>query len=188
MAKPSVNKVRLWCSSLGVLTAVSITRREAEMKLAAMVPLLQDRYPEAAFTTASMEYVARQCVKGFPTYPELCAHLSGWWRVHRPYIALSAPPPPEPRQPPTPEEAAHVRACVQQITAALASPFQPIEDRRPTARHLTPAQLDLVNPLPNGRKRTDAATAAAPTAVVDADPEAAYAPANDGGDWPPNAA
>jgi hypothetical protein len=28
-------------------------------------------------------------------------------------------------------------------------------------RHLTPAQLDAINPLPNGRKRTDAATAQA---------------------------
>jgi len=83
--KPThVGVVRHWCQSLGVLTAVSISRHEAEMKLAAFVPLLQDRFPDEAFTMASLEHVARQCVKGFPTYPELASFLSAWWQDHRP--------------------------------------------------------------------------------------------------------
>jgi hypothetical protein len=38
------------------------------------------------------------------------------------------------------------------------------ERRKPTPNYLDPAYLDQVNPLPNGRKRTDATTATTPTA------------------------
>ena len=76
--------VRQWCQSLGVLSAVSISRQEAEMKLAAYIPLLVDRFPDAAFTSASLEYVAFRASKGFPTYSELAAWLHDWWREHRP--------------------------------------------------------------------------------------------------------
>jgi hypothetical protein len=76
--------VRQWCQSLGVLSAVSISRQEAEMKLAAYIPLLVDRFPDAAFNTASLEYVAFRASKGFPTYSELAAWLADWWREHRP--------------------------------------------------------------------------------------------------------
>jgi hypothetical protein len=169
MPKVPVNKVRLWCSSLGVLTAVSISRQEAEMKLAAFVPLLQDRYPADAFTTASMEHVARQCVKGFPTYPELCMHLSDWWRAHRPAPpALPAPPPIRQRAEPTAEEIAHVERVTREIVAALRSSAQPVEDRRQLgASHLSPGVLDEINPLPNGWRRTHAATS--PATPVDPD-------------------
>jgi hypothetical protein len=76
--------VRQWCQSLGVLSAVSITRHEADMKLAAYVPLLVDRFPDGAFTTASLEHVAFRASKGFPTYSELAEWLAQWWREHRP--------------------------------------------------------------------------------------------------------
>ena len=76
--------VRQWCQSLGVLSAVSITRHEADMKLAAYIPLLVDRFPDAAFTTASLEYVAFRASKGFPTYSELAEWLAQWWREHSP--------------------------------------------------------------------------------------------------------
>jgi hypothetical protein len=132
------------------------------MKLAAYVPLLMDRFPDAAFTTASLEHVAARASKGFPTYGELAAWLAEWWREHRP--APPALPPPEPirqRQPPTPEEIAHVRRCVEQIVGAMRSPFAERSDApgpvRP--RYLTPEQLDRINPLPGGAKRH--ATAAA---------------------------
>src|SRR5215471_4737786 len=108
-----VRVVRQWCQSLGVLTAVSISRQEAEMKLAAYVPLLMDRFPDAAFTTASLEHVAAHAVKGFPTYGELAAWLADWWREHRPPLPrLEAPPPPM-RDPPSPDAIAHVEVVVR---------------------------------------------------------------------------
>src|SRR5579864_3892667 len=76
--------VRQWCQSLGILSAVSISRQEAEMKLAAYIPLLVDRFPDAAFTKESLEHVAFQARKGFPTYSELAGWLSEWWKDHRP--------------------------------------------------------------------------------------------------------
>jgi hypothetical protein len=148
-----VGVVRRWCQSLAVLTAVSMTREEAQLRLAAFVPLLVDRFPDGAFTTASLEHCAAQAVKGFPTYGELAGWLAAWWREHRPYVALPPPPPPPPRPEPTPEEIEHVRRAAAEAVAALRSSAQPIEDRRPMPRYLTPAQLDAMNPLPNGRKR-----------------------------------
>jgi hypothetical protein len=76
--------IRKWLQSLGVLAAVSISRDEAEMKLAAYLPMLMSDFTDAAFTAESLHDVARQCVKGFPTYPELAAYLGDWWREHRP--------------------------------------------------------------------------------------------------------
>jgi hypothetical protein len=129
------------------------------MKLAAYVPLLFDRFPDGAFTTASLEHVAAKAVKGFPTYGELAAWLSDWWREHRPLPPLlekpREAPPLEPRVPPSEEEIAHVRACVQEIVANMHSPFSERRDdqARPRAAYLSPGQLDIVNPLPNGVKR-----------------------------------
>ena len=150
--------VRQWCQSLGVLSAVSISRQEAEMKLAAYVPLLVDRFPDGAFTTASLEHCARHAVKGFPTYGELTQWLSEWWRDHRPLPPLLAKPkeapPLEPRVPPTEEEVAYVHSCVQQIVGAMRSPLsERNDDARPRPAYLSPGQLDIVNPLPNGVKR-----------------------------------
>jgi hypothetical protein len=86
MAKPTsrLSVVREWCQSLGVLTAVSISHNEADMKLAAFVPSLAREFPEGAFTPDSLRHVARASVRGFPTYPELCIVLADWWRVNGP--------------------------------------------------------------------------------------------------------
>jgi hypothetical protein len=140
-----------------------MTREEASLKLAAFVPMLLDRFPDAAFTTASLEHVARRAVKGFPTYGELAEWLGEHWKQTRPpFPAIAPPPAPPPRDPPTPEEIEHVRACVAEMTAALRVsaidkdtvgrplPTGPIE---PRPRYLTPEQLDRINPLPNGHKR-----------------------------------
>ena len=155
--------VRQWCQSLGVLSAVSITRHEAEMKLAAYVPTLMDRFPDAAFTTASLEHVAARAVKGFPTYGELAAWLAEWWREHRPLPpALPPPAPIPPRQPPTEAEIAHVHACVQQIIANMRSPFAERDEPGPVQpRYASPELLDRINPLPGGRKRHAPEAAAA---------------------------
>jgi hypothetical protein len=162
-ATTHVPVVRQWCQSLGVLSAVSISRQEAEMKLAAYVPLLLDRFPDAAFTTASLQHVASRAVKGFPTYGELAAWLAEWWREHRPALpALPPPPPVVERPPPTPEEVAHVRECVETIVANMRSTAilsdtvgrsLDVPLPRPGPRYLTPEQLDRINPLPNGLKR-----------------------------------
>ena len=154
--------VREWCVSLGVLTVVSISRDEAEMKLAAYVPLLVSEFPAAAFTTESLQHVARLCHRGFPTYPEIVNHLSMWWRENRTLPRIVAPLPEE-RPPPTPEEIAYVRARVAEVTFALSAGAAAKEaglragSSGPGARHLTPEQLDRVNPLPEGRRRASRA-------------------------------
>lgn len=152
--RPPVATVREWTIALGVLTSGNMTRGDAEMKLRAYVPLLQDQFPVGAFTPASLHHVAAQC-KWFPSYAEVVEHLRGWWRDHRPAPpALPPPPPIRERDEPTPEEIAHVERVVAETVAFLRSDAQPIEDRpRPGPRYLTPQQLDALNPLPNGRKR-----------------------------------
>lgn len=152
-----IRTVRQWCESLGTLTAVSISPDEARLKIGAYVPMLMGEFPDGAFTTDSLQHVARNCPRGFPTYGELAQHLSAWWREHRPAPPALPParpaPPPEPREPPTAEEVAYVRARVQECAAAMQSHAQPEEDRRPKPAYLTPEQLDRVSPLPGGRKR-----------------------------------
>jgi len=129
------------------------------MRLAAYVPMLLDRFPDAAFTPASLEHVAAKAVKGFPTYGELASWLADWWRDHRPMpTAIAGPakeaPPPEPRVPPTPEETAYVRRCVQEIVGNMRSPqAEPDEPALRKPAYLSPAQLDVINPLPGGVKR-----------------------------------
>lgn len=125
------------------------------MKLAAYVPLLIDRFPDAAFTAGSLEYVAARAVKGFPTYGELAAWLGDWWRENRPAPpALPAPPPIRERGEPTEEEKAHVSRVVAETVAFLRSHAQPEADLpRAGPRYLSAEQLDQINPLPEGRKR-----------------------------------
>jgi hypothetical protein len=126
--------------------------------------MLQADFPPEAFTQDSLSTVARQC-KFFPAYSEVHAHLSAWWRAHRPTPVALPPPTPEPRPEPTDEERAYVTELVRSLAAELkAKPFyqdsnndlgdEPIE-RRPRASYLPPAQLDITNPLPGGRKRTE---------------------------------
>lgn len=157
--------VRQWCQSLGILTAISISRHEAEMKLAAYVPMLLNRFPDAAFTTESLEFVAAQSAKGFPTYPELATALSAWWRQHRPLLALPPPDPTPIRPPPSQAEinAVHeiTRNLVAQLRATADAKQRALDQQlaalrvtdRPRAIHIPPELLDRLNPLPNGRKR-----------------------------------
>jgi hypothetical protein len=158
MKKAHVPIVREWLVSLGILTAISISREEARVKLAAFLPMLISDFEDGAFTKESLNYVAKACVKGFPIYPELHNHLRDWWRDHQPLPPLlekpKEAPPPEPRVPPTEEEIAHVHACVQQIIANMRSPFSERDEPvRARPAYASPEVLDRINPLPNGRKR-----------------------------------
>ena len=166
--RTKVGTVREWTIALGVLTAGNMTRAEAEMKLRAYVPLLQDNFPPGAFTPELLHHVASQC-KFFPAYAEVIDHLRDWWRANRPQLpALPPPPPIRQRGEPTPEEIEHVTRVVAETIAALRASAQPVADwqtaRTPKPSYLLPAQLDVLNPLPNGRKRTDATTTAASAA------------------------
>jgi hypothetical protein len=148
--------VRRWCLSLAVLSAINLSRDDAEMKMAAYVPLLMREFPDAAFTADSLSHVARRAAKGFPTYGELCGWLGEWWADHRPLPVMIAAPEPVPlltREPPTPEMVEHVRRVAAETIAALRARTPDVRLAPPTARQLTPAQLDALNPLPGGRKR-----------------------------------
>jgi len=126
------------------------------MKLAAYVPMLTQRFPEAAFTAESLEHVAARAVKGFPTYGELAEWLGEWWQPRRPPLVAIQPPDIPPRRPDaTDQERAYVTARMAEITdilsagrTATARGLQP-----QTALPLSPGVLDALNPLPNGRKR-----------------------------------
>lgn len=184
-SKPKVSDVRQWIAALGVLTAGNMTRAEAEMKLRAYVPLLQDRFPPAAFTQASLEAVASQC-RFFPSYADVAAHLGNWWRENRP-LPPALPPPPVvevPREPPTPEAIEYVHERVREIVATLRLPPLYAEQStrrldvdddafRVRPRYLDPELLDQINPLPNGRKRTDAANQATAHPAASLDPDRA---------------
>ena len=199
--------VREWLVSLGVLSVVSISRQEAEMKLGAFVPMLMGRFPDAAFTAASLEHVAAKARKGFPTYGELADWLGEWWRDNRPMpTGITGPDAQTPIQAreliavnlrrewddpaaiaakvaayaddplllrmlrgavskwapqhaglvPLPEPVAAEPDARMLWQLNLAGDADLPNPARPLAHCLTPAQLDEINPLPNGRKRTDA--------------------------------
>jgi hypothetical protein len=151
--------VRKWCQSLGVLSAVNTSDEDAASKLAVYGPLLVQRFPYAAFTAESLEYVAARAVKGFPTYGELAQWLGEWWKDRRPPLAALAPPDIPPRRPDaTDEERAYVTARVAEITAHLSASRAASASERPPAGAcpLSPGVLDQINPLPNGRKRVTA--------------------------------
>lgn len=195
-------QVHQWCASLGLLTAVRMPREEANVRLAAYVPLLANEFPPPAFNTSSLQYVAAHCAHGFPTYGELATALAAWWREHRP-APLPPPALPNPEQCPLDSDGRPhrdaprhlieawyrhnwdnpdgvqrlVRRCQDEapqlltmlreavtrwaphlanlVPAYAGPPPSPLrrEDERPKPRHLTPEQLDQLNPLPNGRQR-----------------------------------
>ena len=145
--------VRNWCQSLGVLSAVSISRAEAEMKLAAYVPLLMREFPDAAFTADSLSHCAKAAIKGFPTYGELIHSLGEWWREHQPVRPALPPPAPLPFHEPTPEELAYIHERVAEVVANVTARNGDDEPRAVRPAHLSAGLLDQLNPLPNGRKR-----------------------------------
>jgi hypothetical protein len=167
--RAKVGDVRNWVEALGVLCSDTMTPTEAEMKVLAYVPMLQSDFPPEAFCQDSLSAVVRKC-RYFPSYSDVHAHLRAWWREHRPLPpALPPPAPIRQRDEPTEAEKAHVTRIVAELTAELRrkpldyevlegnNELPPQQEdpqtRRPRAYHLTPAQLDIVNPLPDGKKR-----------------------------------
>ena len=149
--------VRQWCLSLLAVSAISVTRDEAETKLSAYSGLLAREFDAGAFTPDSLGHCAAAAVKGFPTYGELVASLRVWWSQHRPIPPALPSPPPRPVQAAiaTDEEREYVRTLVEDMTARVRAKEEAIVAGAPGfgPRYLSPGQLDLINPLPNGRKR-----------------------------------
>jgi hypothetical protein len=154
-----------------------MSRQDAEMRLAAYVPMLLDRFPDEAFTTASLQYVAARAVKGFPTYGELAEWLSDWWRDNRPRpIAIVAPATPATPEipPPTPEQIERVHGLVREFAGALHGASLYAEPpRRPHPRVLSPAQLAEAYRHANINAPARSATAAPDASAAPIDPDAA---------------
>jgi hypothetical protein len=131
---------RRWLIDLGRLTAIRSNPDDAVDFVEAMAPMLAMRFPDEAFTAASLEAVAAEC-KYLPTYGELVGYLHAWWRDHRPRPRALPSPPIRQRDEPTHEEREHVTRVTAETLAALQSSAQPIGDRRPVACYLSRKQL-----------------------------------------------
>lgn len=70
-----------------LMQLASLCRIPPEMNIRGSVAvnarLLAEHLPAAAFTPASLEYVAREC-EWWPAYAVMRRHLSDWWRDNRP--------------------------------------------------------------------------------------------------------
>lgn len=89
-------RVLAWLQDLGGLCAGAMPRPEAVAKMGAYAPLLAEAFPADAFTRASLAAVAGG-LTFFPSYGEVSAQLSVWWRDNRPTrLALAAPVPASP--------------------------------------------------------------------------------------------
>lgn len=136
-----------WIAMLAKLTS-PMESTQAAQAFNAYLPMLAD-YPDAAFTSASLDYVASECQGSVPNYGDVRRHLGNWWKRNRPE-APELPPHSEPLPAlRTPEEAARARLVVAETVAALehheeqrnaqlAKTFL-AQPRKPG--HLTPAEL-----------------------------------------------
>jgi len=136
-----------WIAMLAKLTS-PMEAAQAAQAFNAYLPMLQD-YPDAAFTHASLDFVASECRHGVPTYGDVRKHLGAWWKRNRPEVPeLQAPAPKLPSLR-TPEEAAEAHRTMVRATAELkalgdrhnaaflkASGHQPLK-----AHYMTRAQL-----------------------------------------------
>lgn len=67
--------VSKWLKSLGVLVATGMSVTDAKERLSVFVPLLSREFDARFFNAATLTFVARKC-KFFPTFSEICEHLS----------------------------------------------------------------------------------------------------------------
>ena len=87
-----------WLNDLANLTAGPTPLADSKPKIATMAAALAEDFPAAAFTRQSLVVVAR-AAKFFPSYSEICAILSPWWKERRPKpIAIASDQPAAVRQ------------------------------------------------------------------------------------------
>jgi hypothetical protein len=109
-----------------------------------------ESFPDAAFSHASLDYVAAECRHGVPTYADVRRHLGVWWKHNRPQTPeLHAPVKPLPALR-TPEEAAEAHRTTVRAMAELKAQgerhnaaFLKATGQQPTQpHHMTRAQLN----------------------------------------------
>lgn len=83
--------IRKWLVALGTLTASNSPQDELRKRVDGMAALLSREYDEWAFCTDSFAHVAKAC-RFFPTYAELCEHLTAWAKENRPATLRLAGP------------------------------------------------------------------------------------------------
>lgn len=87
-----------WLNDLANLTAGPTPLADSKPKIATLAAALAEDYPAAAFNRQSLVVVAKAS-KFFPTYSEICAILSPWWKERRPKpIAIASDQPAAVRQ------------------------------------------------------------------------------------------
>jgi hypothetical protein len=131
---------RRWLMDLGRLTSVSLSQEAADSFVDTMAPMLAMRFPNEAFTPASLEAVAADC-RYLPAYGELVPLLRTHWHQHRQLPPMLPAPPIRQRTEPTEEERAYVARVTAETIAAIRSSAQPVEERRPAARCFSSEQL-----------------------------------------------
>jgi hypothetical protein len=135
-----------WLSMLAKLTS-PMESTTAAQAFAAYAPFLE-RFPDAAFTAASLEHVASKYQRGgIPTYGDVREHLGRWWKDNRP-MPLALPKPEAAALPPRTEaESAAARWSAHKAIAHLKAKDREYgandaRDLPPPARHLTRTELD----------------------------------------------
>lgn len=107
-----------WLAMLAKLTS-PMESTTAAQGFAAFLPMLAD-YPDAAFTSASLDYVASECRGGVPNYGDVRQHLGAWWKRNRPEVPeLAAPPKSDYPGPRSELERNHATAVVREAVAEL---------------------------------------------------------------------
>jgi len=147
--RDTLHAISGWLYELANLTAGSAPLNDAKAKVASIATALADDFPADAFSRQSLIAVAREC-KFFPSYAELVAVLSPWWREHRPTPTAIAGPAayehiPTPRRMPTKEEIEDISASAARAIAdikAMGTEATRAIENRPQARYLPREMLN----------------------------------------------
>ncbi len=91
MNRNHLHTVTSWLNDLNDLTAGQTPLADAKRKIAAIALMLAEEYPAGAFTRQSLVLVAT-AHNWFPSYAQIVAVLSPWWKERRPMPKLLAAP------------------------------------------------------------------------------------------------
>jgi len=91
MNRNHLRAVTEWLNDLANLTAGPTPLADAKPKITRMALALAEEYPAGAFTRSSLVAVAK-AYKWFPSYADINAILSPWWKERRPTPRLLAAP------------------------------------------------------------------------------------------------